>query len=337
MRVKLPGRLRSEFFSKIKDNFNGMWKDFIIKYGISKANFYKYKNGRLLMPEELFLKFNDILDDNNKSKFLSGQEKLPNNFGQIKGGKSAYIINREKFAQGRKKGLTSMHKYRRTKLKIEKISFDSLLLSTNLCELAGTFIGDGCFNLYKNKVYHIEFAGDKRYDLPYYNNVIIPIIKEVIPDIKPHFYKSYLRENAIRIVFYSRSLFFLLKDFLGFIPGKKTFTVKIPDKIIGAGSKYILATIRGIFDTDGGVFIDRRAIYKRFYPRIIFQTVSKPLYEQLIDYLSSEFKIYTRFNEKRQIYIIEIYGINQVNHWMEIIGFSNKRHLDRLSPAYLPG
>ena len=53
--------------------------------------------------------------------------------------------------------------------------------------------------------------------------------------------------------------------------------------------------IRGIFDTDGGVFLDKRKIYKTKYPRIIFQTVSKPLFEQLSSILSKNFK-YSQIN-----------------------------------------
>lgn len=60
----------------------------------------------------------------------------------------------------------------------------------------------------------------------------------------------------------------------------------------------VRATIRGIFDTDGCVFIDKRKSYKLYYPRIALQTVSKDLYNQLVSYLSRHFSLYNTFNEK---------------------------------------
>lgn len=313
---------RELFFNQVKSNLNLSWKDIGRQFNVPKASFERYRSGKLSTPEELYNKLKDFsnleIDDSNIYV-------LEDNLGQIKGGKKAYKINKTKFDEGRLLGSKSIKKKR----EIEEIIF-KLELNKDICELAGTFIGDGCFNVYNNKLYHIEFSGDTRYDLPYYEEIIIPILKSIIPDIKPHFYYGHNRDNSLRVVFYSKKIFIFMKDFLGFTPGKKTFTIKIPDKIILAGDEFIRSTIRGIFDTDGCVFLDRRKKYKNPYPRIFLQTVSKPLYDQLYPYLSREFKMYTRFNEKRQIYIMEIYGLEQVRKWMNIIGFSNNRHLSKI-------
>ena len=311
------------FFSNIQSVINLSWRDVGKILEIPKSSFEKYRSGHASIPDKIFDKLVQIARIDIKERELV---KLEDNFAQVKGGREAYKINKAKFDEGRLLGSKSLEKKR----EIEKVIFD-LDITTDICELTGTFIGDGCFNCYKNNLYHVEFAGDSRYDLPYYEKRIIPIIKNIVPDINPHLYYGHNMENSLRVVLYSKKMFIFIKDFLGFSPGKKTFDVKIPDKIILAGEEYMRATIRGIFDTDGGVFLDKRKMYKTPYPRIFLQTVSKPLYDQLFTYLSKEFKIYTRFNEKRQIYIIEIYGINQIKKWMYLIGFSNERHLNKIS------
>ena len=327
MRIKFKkDENRINFFDSIKSRTEKSWKNLRVELKIPKASFDKYKSGKLLIPEELFDKLINFLDIKERNNILNNIKRIENNFGQILGGKSAYKINAKKFEEGRQKGLKKIVKNK------EKIVFN-LDLTPKICELIGAYIGDGTFNFYSNKNYHIEFAGDKRYDLPYYNNEIIPTIKTIISDIKPHFYNSHQKENAVRIVLYSKKLFLFLKEFIGLTPGKKTFTILIPEKITKTNNPALIyATIRGIFDTDGGVFIDKRIKYKKPYPRIFLQTVSKPLYEQLIYYLSKEFRLYTRFNPIRNIYIIEIYTINQVKKWMSLIGFSNTRHLNKLAP-----
>lgn len=326
MRVKIgDGYSRNLFFDSLKGSSGLSFLEIKKKFSVPKSTFDNYRSGKCLLPEDLFNQLISLISDSERTKFLSSIEKFPDNFGQVVGGRMAYKINLKKFNEGRINGLHSMHK---GFLKPIKFSLD---LTPGICEIVGAFIGDGSFNIYQNKLYQVSFAGDSRYDIHYYTNIVIPIIKSIVPDINPHFYKQSKKEHSQRIVFYSKKLFIFFRDYLGFVPGKKSHTVKIPERIMNSGDLLINATVRGIFDTDGCVFIDRRRKYKLPYPRICLQIVSKPLYDQLLPYLYSRFSLYTRFNEKRHIYIIEIYGINQVKRWMSLIGFSNKRHLNKLA------
>lgn len=327
VRIRITSeKIRKRVFESFRNNF-GSWEEVRESLHLPKSTLEHYTSGRLTIPESLFETLKTYLPEDIKGELNNEFEKLPDNWGESKGGKVAYRKNCIYLEKGRLKGLMSLKKRYKP-----SPSFDFPLFP-EICEVVGAFVGDGCFNLYKNKLYHIEFSGDNRYDLHYYENIVIPTIKRIIPHIKPHFIKRKDKPNTIRIVFYSKDLFFLLKDYFGFIPGRKTFIIKIPDKICRAGDLYLRAAIRGVFDTDGCVFLDKRSSYKSPYPRITFQTVSKSLYDSLSSYLSQYFTLYTSFNEKRQVYIIEIYGINQVKKWMSLIGFSNKRHLNRLAPV----
>ena len=330
MRVKFnTDSLRKEFFNLIKIGCGKDWKVLRNELKIPRSTFDDYKSGKLFIPNDLFDKLISFLDISLRKYYLSNVETLPNNFGQIKGGKSVYLVNKNKFDEGRKKGLLALKNIPK-KNREKTFLFSSIELSPNLSEFVGAFIGDGFFNCYKNKTYQVEFAGDSRYDLHYYENMIIPSIKEIFQDLNPRIYKVKTR-NSIRVLFWSKKLFLFLKDYFGFVPGKKTETVNIPENILNGGDENMRAVIRRVFDTDGCIFFDRRKVYNKPYPRILLQIKSKFLHEQIKNYLSRYFKMYTAFDEKRQVYKIEIYGINQFKRWMFLIGFSNKRHLNRIA------
>lgn len=316
--------IRKSFFDEVKKNYNKNWKEIRLIIDISKATLERYVSGKTSIPEEIFLKFLTILDEDSQKNTLGKIKKLSNNYGQIKGGKIAYKLNYKKFEEGRRKAIRA-NKIKKKK----KFNFDSVELSEGICEFIGAFIGDGFFNSYNNKLYQVEFAGDSRLDLNYYKEKIIPIITKIFPNLNPRIYKV-KSKNALRVVFYSKELFCFLKDYIGFVPGRKTHTVEIPYKIL-INTNLIYPTIRGIFDTDGGIYFDKRKGYKKDYPRIHFSTVSENLFMQLSEILLKEFKIYTRYNKKRNIYVIELYGYSNLNKWMSLIGFSNERHFEKVA------
>lgn len=330
MKVKiLDNNVRKHFFLKMKEAYNGKSFFEIGKENkISRSTFDCYRNGKFLLPERIFNKFVHNLNSDDRKLIELNIQKFPDNYGQIIGGKRAYKINTKKFEEGRKKGIISIKKAKA----IDDLQLLSFLMkvknSSEICEVIGAFIGDGCFNFYKNKLYYVGFSGDKRHDLNYYKEVIIPYIQKIFPNIRPTI-KYVKNENTMQVVFYSKKLFYLLKEYFGFTPGKKTFTVAIPKRILN-NEKFLRATIRGIFDTDGSVFFDKRKIYKSIYPRVVLQIKSKLLYHQLVNYLSRHFSLYNRFGSKRQIYIIEVYGKEQLKKWMSLIGFSNNRHLKKI-------
>ena len=150
MRVKFREEVdRKKFFELLKTGLNSNWKNIRKKFNVPKSTFEKYKNGKLLISDDLFEKLLIYVDENKKKSIKESIENLPDNFGQIKGGKKAYVINFEKFKEGRKIRSKSGEKLNKQYRNLFK-GFD---LKPEVCELIGAFIGDGCFNVYKNKVY----------------------------------------------------------------------------------------------------------------------------------------------------------------------------------------
>jgi hypothetical protein len=321
-------KFRKTFFNSIKENSKLKWKEILEKEKFKRATLDFYKKGGRINKEK-FKKLASYVSSEKQKEIYKTVNKIEAKTWLSRGGKKAYKKNMKEFKKGREIGLIKIKEKRLKENKEIKIKSKKIKITKEICEFIGAFIGDGFFNCYNNKLYQIEFAGDSRYDLSYYKNHIIPIVQSLVNGINPHIY--FLKnKNAIRVVFYSKKLFIILKEKFGFTPGKKTHTVKIPEFIINSNKQLINSTIRGLFNTDGGLFLDKRKSYKRPYPRIIFTTVSKPLYLQLKRYLNRNFKLYTREDKSRKSYSIDIYGFNQLKKWQTLIGFSNPRHLNKM-------
>jgi len=204
-----------------------------------------------------------------------------------------------------------------------------LKINSELCELVGAFIGDGYLSKYGKNGIVVGLTGNAILDEEYLKIHLVSIVKRHFPSAKPSF--SYRKdENTLQVRFYSKKLAqFLLS--LGFMPGIKTRTVKIPS-IIEQDKQLLYATIRGIFDTDGCLFFDNRKKYEKPYPRITIQVASIALIIQLEKHLSSEFSLYVdKSNRDGKRNTLEIYGHEQLERFLKQIGFSNKRHMSKVA------
>ncbi|MBR9683175.1 hypothetical protein GOV03_01410 [Candidatus Woesearchaeota archaeon] len=206
-------------------------------------------------------------------------------------------------------------------------------LNEEICEFIGAFIGDGYLGRYgkRKNIYTIGFAGDKKLDEDYFKNYLVPLIKRNFPFTNPHLYYR-TDENTLMLRIYSKKLFEFMVQ-LGFKPGVKTYTVTIP-LVILENKDFLNATIRGLFDTDGCIFFDKRKTYNKPYPRIILELFNYGLINQVSNHLSKDFKIYINGRKTRKSKIIEIYGHKQLEKFLKQIGFSNQRHLSKITPPW---
>ena len=204
-------------------------------------------------------------------------------------------------------------------------------INSELAELIGAFIGDGFIGRYgKNPSYHVEFCGNVIYD-KWYLEYLSKIITKYF-DVKPRF-KFY--RGAFRMLITYKEIHKFFRD-LGFPNGIKNKSVKIPDFLYK--SKSVNQIIRGLFDTDGFIFIDKRKIYKKPYARIGFCTKSKKLFLQVKNlFLKRGYKIYTRIDKRSDIHHLDIYGNSQIKTWLYEFGFSNKYKKNYAPLAQLVG
>lgn len=316
---------RDTFFENILKNSKlGTWKNFNIFFKIPKSTLENYRNGNYTLSNHFYNLFNSILPNNIKEYYSDKICRKEDNWGSVKGGERNYIKNKYIYDNGRKKAWES------TRKKSSILNLDvEMQLDLDFYEFVGAFIGDGFLNKYGSS-YFVQFAGDSRYDLDYYQNRIIPIGLKLVHK------KPYIRikENCMWVTFYSKDLLNLLIKRFKMPAGVKVYTVKIPDEIMNNMEKLIY-TLRGIFDTDGCIYTDKRKIYKIPYVRIALQLTNKPLIDQIA--LSLENLGITAGISKLKrggAYNIQINGFKEVEKYINLIGFSNKRHLDKINKYY---
>lgn len=83
--VKLSAEQRNTFFSKIKLQLGGTWKNVYLKKGISKAMFYNYLSGKFPIPKNLFEEWQDKASIPSQNiKILNKQKYLKKEIPKIK-------------------------------------------------------------------------------------------------------------------------------------------------------------------------------------------------------------------------------------------------------------
>lgn len=321
---------REKFFSSVREASGAnSWKALWTLVGVPRTSFQDYKCGNLFLPGGTFESMLKFLPADKREFFINQTTAMLANWGAVKGGKENFEKNKSEILSRLKKvchigGLHSRGNSREMNL--------NMPLSIELCEFIGAFMGDGCIDSHIDKRgkshYHISITGNAELDSDYLTKVIPSFVATII-DANPRLYPR-SDCKAIILNFHSKALFKLLTERFQFPIGKKTLIVKIPDEIFSSDERLVFAAVRGIFDTDGCVFLDKRKIYLKPYPRITLQITSEPLFLQLKKFLTNYFSLYTYRSDKRGSYYLEVYGHRQLAKWMQLIGFSNKRHLNKV-------
>lgn len=196
--------------------------------------------------------------------------------------------------------------------------------SVRLAELIGIFMGDGHIGLYQASVV-TNSETDFQHAL---------FVKALIEDLfKVHVSLSNRRDKkACEIVVSSKSVcrFFVSQ---GIPQGNKiTLGLRIPDWI-RKKPLYRKAFIRGLFDTDGCVYLDTHHYCQKVYKNLgmAFANQSLPLLSFFKDSLErfefhptqkTEFRVFLRRKE-------------DIRRYFDLIGSSNEKHLKKVHQYFL--
>lgn len=206
-------------------------------------------------------------------------------------------------------------------------------LTPELCEVVGAIIGDG--NLWTDgSRYRIAMTGHPKLDKKYFEylwNLQYKLFGKAP-------YRMRIRQGAIRMCLQQKLAFTIINK-LGICAGKgKALKVAIPGQITSAGWKYVKWTLRGIMDTDGTVFFSKKTYRYAIYPTLEISTSSRMLALQITNLLLErdfrpKFRSYKKefLNEE---YKVALYGSKMLNKWIDEVGFSNERHINKLVPHY---
>jgi intein/homing endonuclease len=295
MRLKfVKGKQReliNSFRIENKLSWNKLCKLLDIKYGRMMA----YFNETSLIDEELY----KTLDKNGKySKYIL--EKLEENWGKRKGGVNS-------------NGSTN------------KINFPED--SKELAEFYGIMLGDG--NSYKRSFYNsredksgtysIKIVGDSVKDKDYLFNHVKPLIDDLF-DINSKLGKFnssnaiFVQANGIKLVNFLESK--------GFKSGNKITNQLIIPEWIKKEDNYLVACLRGLYDTDGSVYkITNQNSYQ-----ICFTNYNLYLLKDVRDSLL-RLGVNCSNISKHDVYITKK---SELRKFLKLIGFSNNRHLSKV-------
>jgi len=193
--------------------------------------------------------------------------------------------------------------------------------SIKFAEFFGLMMGDGGINNPWQATITLNFIKDKGYSIYVFNLIndlfcTIPVIRK--------------RKNRQALVISLSST--TIVDFLvmkGLIRGNKLKGgLKIPGWILNKKS-YRIACVRGLMDTDGGLYIHNHSVGGKKYNNIglCFTSYSLDLINQVIDILKENNITPHTSNKGRSVYL---YKEEAIARYLKIFGTSN----DRISKVF---
>ncbi len=198
-------------------------------------------------------------------------------------------------------------------------------ITPELAEETGWHVGDGSMNIYKNRGLY-QLRGHIIDDKKHYLERIKPIFERLY-DTNIH-----LREMSKTGVFgfqiWNTKLIEFKNKKLNLPLGKKT-DYEVPLEILD-NDKLKIAFLRGIFDTDGCIYIENKR--GKPYPRVEIRISCNKLSEKLKEMCSDLGMRTTRYSQNRDkdnwstIYCISIRGREMANKWIDIISPKNSKH-----------
>lgn len=303
-RVLLSKEIQSRLVFSSKEKLGCNWRQLAVFLGVSKRSLENWSRGTRLLPEEVFLELIKI------SKIvIKNPTLLPDNWGCIKGGENCIKLHGRSFwtLEGSiKGGINSSRK------------FPLPDYSEELAEFIGIMLGDGGITRGQISI-TLGYTTDHKY-VPYIRKLIKKLFATGISTYRPR------ERDVIRIKVSGVNLVRNLCS-LGLVCGNKTKQqIDIPFWILNKES-YMKACIRGLIDTDGCVHRKTRREKNGDEYRsigITFKTASVPLQRSLIGIFNElGFKVAV---SGRDLYFC---GKEQIERYVEEIGFSNPKHLQR--------
>lgn len=212
-------------------------------------------------------------------------------------------------------------------------------LTPKLGYLVGIHIGDGCMNIYKRmkiKDYRIEYSGHIIDEKEFHTQIIGPIFKELFNKEVSLQYDKRIGHSNIRTYLRSKGILTFLNKVMGIPLGPKN-RIDIPQIIKKSNNEIKKEFIKGLSDTESCLTFKKRHRKKHYYPTISISNQSKKLIkntEKLLKLFeinsSSSYDILSLRNGKKTTrHDIYIYGKDNLNKWMKLIGFNSTKHLTK--------
>ena len=301
MRIKLQKGKQKELIYLAKERLS--WSELSKKIGVPQQYLSNdLRIEKILISEKIYNKLCKICGKNFNEFII---RRLDDNWGRAKGGinSNGTLIN----------------------LKIP-------LKDERLAEFVGAVLGDGNVHLYKKgkkvRVYIIRISGDYKKDEDYHLDYLKNLCKKIFNlDTKENISLKY---NGRCLNLYSKELvkFFIQ---MGINPGNKIKNQSTIPLWIFKKNSYLKACLRGLIDTDGSIF--KMSNKDPCLIRISFINYNSQLLEDTrgafikLGFHPSKIINKKRFYISRQM---------EIKKYLKEIGFSNKKHINRLKQIQSP-
>lgn len=284
-RLKFKTGLQREFLGQIKNKSGLSWSKLALHYNLSlvtlKGDMYSEKS---TLPYSLAKEMISQypFEDFNKIKSEWVNEILDKHWGQKKAG-SRYL---------------------------KKISTPSR--SEAFAELLGIILGDGHVN--KKGLRIVGHTFEKLH-----HEYTSKIIKELF-GLKPRLYPDYNKSNATVLNVYSKEISRILNE-NGLKSGDKIKECSSFPSWVYEDKTFIFAALRGLFDTDGGIYLKQKKYSRAF---IEFQTHSDTIRWNIHKLLNL-----TGFSFSKSTFNVRIQDQQQVKTFLQKVGSSNPKNIVR--------
>jgi len=294
--------------------------------GVDKRTFYDWRRGKYLITYDVVKK---IVKRANAFMPL-GITVLPEYWYVRKGAKRGAVKRNKLYGnpgtpEGRRKGgLITVNKfsknicYAKRKGFIVRKEIRCPPQSALLAEFIGIMLGDGSINKNQAKV-TLSSKTDRGY--AYF---IQRIIKKLFNIKSPIAFRA---KNTIEIMIYSRNAV----DFLvqcGLKTGNKVSNqIDVPRWIFNKGS-FIKACLRGLIDTDGGIYFHDHVTKGIKYKNIGLCFTNRSL--PLLNSANQMFLMLGLSAKSDKIRHVSLYGISNLDKYMSIIGSNNIKNKKKI-------
>ena len=325
-RVKFLKYKQSDFLTNVKEHNGLKWSDLAKICGVKNRTLFDWRRDKYQMSHLSFKKLKSRFKEDIPKKI----EVLSDTWHIVEAGRlGAYARNSlygsPATAIGRRKGgLVTTAKFRDNPSLAKKLGFvikkpiKIPLRSPQLAEFIGIVLGDGSIREYQTTI-----STNAKTDRPY-SYYIRGIIKKLfgikLVRITPR------PKNALDITTSSKNLVdFLIK--CGLKKGDKIYNqVNIPYWIL-KNREFSKRCVRGLMDTDGGIFFHKHKTKGIYYRNVglCFTSHSKPLLNSFHKILL-DLEINAKSDNVRHVYV---YGRKEIAKYMNIVGSSNIKHIKR--------
>lgn len=322
IRLKFLPNNQKNFLSKVQEKSGFSTKELAKIAEVHTRSFTDWKNEKLNMTlfaaEKFSNKFNIALPEEKRitiSRWRQSQKLAAKKGGEIR----FKLYGNFATAEGRRKGGIKSIATLRANGKAPRIKIFNIAdgFSEELAEFVGIMLGDGSITPGQCNI-TLNYSKDYKY------SGYVSDLGEKLFGEKPKIL-IIKNENTMRLYYNG---IFLVRHMLSIglpIGNKVKQQVGVPEWI-KSKETYKMACLRGLMDTDGGVFLHRYKVNGKVYEykKISFANRSIPLLlfvKHTLEELAFNPKIIDKVENKK----VWLYNMQEVSRYMKLVGTSNNR------------